>query len=166
MDIIRILRHLSLPPWAVRRSFPTRTLAAIEDAIRKNETRHRGEIRFAVEATLDLRPLLRDETPCERAREVFASLRVWDTAENNGVLVYLLLADRDVEIVADRGIDARVGGAGWEAICRSMEAAFREGRFEAGVIDGIRAIGEILSREYPATGGANPNELPDRPTVL
>ena len=96
---------------------------------------------------------------------MFAHLRVWDTEENNGVLIYLLLADRQVEIVADRGVHARAGTAGWEAICRRMEVHFRAGAFEAGVIEGIEAVSEILTREYPATGKST-NELPDQPVVM
>lgn len=161
----RLIRHLCTPACAVRRILPPSALQAITDAIHRSETRHRGEIRFAVESALDLHSLLRRQPPHERARDVFAQLRVWDTAENNGVLIYLLLADRQLEIVADRGVHERVGMAGWEAICQRMEAALREGRFEAGVLEGIEAVTDILVREYPASG-PNPNELPDQPVVL
>ncbi len=92
-------------------------------------------------------------------------LRVWDTEHNNGVLIYLLLADHDVEIVADRGIHSRVGNEGWERVCQSMEAAFRRGDFAGGVVGGVRAVGEHLQRHYPARGQQR-NELPDRPAVL
>jgi uncharacterized membrane protein len=96
---------------------------------------------------------------------VFSTLRVWDTEQNNGVLIYLLLADHDVEIVADRGIHARVGSESWEAVCRQMEAAFRQGDFERGVLAGIRAVSEHLRRHYPAQG-PQANEVPNRPAVL
>ena len=165
MDIARLIRHLCTPDRALNRVLPPRALQAIGDAIREGETRHRGEIRFAVETALDLQPLLRGQSAQDRAGDVFAQLRVWDTAGNNGVLVYLLLADRQVEIVADRDAHARIGTAGWEAICRRMEAALRDGRFEAGVIEGIRAITDLLAREYPASG-PTANELPDHPVVL
>lgn len=165
MDLARLIRHLCTPARAVRRVLPPTALQAITAAIRQSETGHRGEIRFAVESTLDLQPLLQGQSPRERACDVFARLRVWDTAENNGVLIYLLLADRQVEIVADRGVHARVGAAGWEAICLRMESALHEGRFEAGVLDGIQAITEILVREYPASS-PTVNELPDHPVVL
>lgn len=165
MTLKRIMRHLSSGRAAVRRAFPPRALDAIERAIRATETRHDGQIRFAVEAALDLAPLLAGQTARERAVGVFSELRVWDTEHNNGVLIYLLLADRDVEIVADRGIHARLGTETWETICREMEAAFRNGQFEAGVLAGIRAVGEHLARHFPARGG-KPNEMPDRPVVL
>jgi hypothetical protein len=165
MSAGRILRHLIHPAWTVQRAFPAHSLEAIRGAIAQSEAGHRGEIRFAVEHALDLRDLLRNLSARDRAIDMFSQLRVWDTEHNNGVLIYLLLADRDVEIVADRGIHARVGSQGWEAICRGMEAAFGAGRFEAGVLDGIQAIGEHLRRHFPSAGGGE-NELPDRPVVL
>jgi uncharacterized membrane protein len=165
MKIRRILRHLFTPPWRARRAFPAHALAAIAAAIRESEQRHGGEIRFAVESALDTGPLLRGQSARERAVEVFSQLRVWDTERNNGVLIYLLLADHDVEILADRGIHARVGGPEWERICREMEAHFRDRRFEQGVIAGIRAVGAHLARHFPSDGGGA-NELPDAPKVL
>ncbi|MFZ5877269.1 MAG: TPM domain-containing protein [Nitrospirota bacterium] len=161
----RLVRHLVSPPWRVRTAFPSRTMRAIERAIRESESTHNGQIRFAVEAALDIGPLLRDQSARERAIDVFSFLRVWDTEHNNGVLVYLLLADRDVEIVADRGIARHVAPEEWERICRDMEAAFRAGRFEDGVLNGIRAVSRHLARHHPGIGG-RPNELPDQPVVL
>ena len=149
----------------MRRAFPSRALDAIERTIRETETQHDGQIRFAVEASLDLRPLLAGQTAHERALDVFSQLRVWDTEHNNGVLIYLLLADRNIEIVADRGIHAKLSQEIWEAICREMEAAFREGQFEAGVLAGIRAVGKHLSRHFPPRSG-KPNEMPDSPVIL
>ncbi|MBI5439447.1 MAG: TPM domain-containing protein [Nitrosomonadales bacterium] len=165
MDIKRVIQHLSTGRAAVRRVFPSRTLDAIERTIRETEAQHDGQIRFVVEAALDLSPLLSGQTARERAIEIFSELRVWDTEHNNGVLIYLLLADRDVEIAADRGIHARLGKEVWETICREMEAAFREGQFEAGTLAGIRAVGEHLAHHFPARSG-KPNEMPDRPVVL
>jgi uncharacterized membrane protein len=159
------MRHLSTGRAAVRRAFPSRTLDAIERAIGEAESKHDGQIRFAVEAALELAPLLAGQTGQQRAVEVFSKLRVWDTEHNNGVLIYLLLADRDVEIIADRGIHARLGQETWEAICRDMEAAFRNGEFEVGVLAGIHAVGEHLARHFSARGN-KPNEMPDRPVVL
>jgi uncharacterized membrane protein len=165
MTVGRILTHLFTTAWSVRRAFPPRLLARIEQTVGECEASHSGEIRFAVEHSLDLPELLRGETARERAIDVFSTLRVWDTEQNNGVLIYLLLADHDVEIVADRGIHARVGPQGWELVCRQMESAFRQGDFEGGVLGGIRAVSEHLRRHYPAQG-AQENEVPNRPAVL
>jgi uncharacterized membrane protein len=118
-----------------------------------------------VEGALDGAPLFRNQPARQRALDVFSHLRIWDTAHNNGVLIYLLLADRDVEIVADRGIHAKVGAAVWENICAAMEAEFRQGRFESGVVNGIGAISQQLAQHFPKEG-AGPNELPDAPVVI
>jgi len=165
MAVRRVLRHLLMPDWRARSCFPPAVLARIEAAIAEAERGHGGELRFAVEAALDLAPLLRGMSARERALEVFSQLRVWDTEANNGVLIYLLLADHDVEIVADRDVDRRVGRAEWERICREMEACFRDGRFEDGAITGIRAVGALLARHYPGDHGDR-NELPDSPAML
>jgi len=165
MDLGRIVRHLFTTIWSARRAFPRAALDAIEQAISLSERTHRGQIRFAVEHSLDLPDLVRGVTARDRAVEMFARLRVWDTEHNNGVLIYLLLADRDVEILADRGVHARVGPEGWEAICRQMEQAFRSGDFGGGVTRGIQAVSEHLERHYPSDG-AQANELPNRPVVL
>jgi uncharacterized membrane protein len=165
MGIRRIGRHLLAHRWRVRRIFPRRVLAAIEQAIKAGEATHSGQIRFVVEGALDGKPLFRDQPARERALDIFSHLRIWDTAHNNGVLIYLLLADRNVEIVADRGIDARVGAAGWQKICADMETDFRAGDFERGVIKGIEAVSRQLAAHFPRRG-AGPNELPDAPVVI
>ncbi len=167
MSMARVIKHLSTGRAAVRRIFPPAVLDAIEQAIREAEAKHSGQIRFAVEASLEFKPLLAGQTARQRALEVFSQLRVWDTEHNNGVLIYLLLADRDVEIIADRGVHAKLGSETWEAICREMEAAFRADKFEEGVLAGIRRVGEHLARHYPHPGGREKvNELPDRPVLL
>jgi len=140
-------------------------MRAIEAAIGESETTHFGEIRFAVEAALDPLALLQGRSARERALEVFSQLRVWDTERNNGVLIYLLLADRRVEIVADRGINRDVGQPGWDRICRAMERSFKDGDFELGAVAGIRAIAEHLAKYYPASS-ANEDELPNKPVAL
>ena len=165
MNIKRIIRHLSASHAAMRRIFPQAALKNIERTIAEVEQTHAGQIRFVVEDALDIKPLLEGQTARERAIEVFSRLRVWDTEQNNGVLIYLLLADRDVEIVADRGVHARLGQPVWEAVCREMEAAFRQGRFEEGAIAGIRSVGGHLARHYPHVGSKT-NELPDRPVLI
>ena len=138
---------------------------AIEKAIKASEGMHRGEIRFVVEGALDTVPLLRGQAARGRAIDVFSQLRIWDTERNNGVLIYLLLADRDVEIVADRGIDAKVGTEEWERICRKMEAAFRQADFEGGVVGGIQEVTRHLAEHFPPIGDDR-NELPDKPVVM
>jgi uncharacterized membrane protein len=163
MDAARILRHMSTPARRAQRVFDGNALDAIEAAIAASERSHGGQIRFAVEAALDAGPLLQGQSARERALEVFSQLRVWDTEHNNGVLIYVLLADHDVEIVADRGIHVHVGAAGWERICQAMEAEFRAGCFAAGVLDGIEAVGALLAQHFPATGA---NEQSDRPVLL
>src|SRR5450631_3198803 len=125
MGLKRIGKHLLEYRWRVRRIFTPKVLAAIEQAIKMSETVHSGQVRFVVEGALDGKPLFRNQPARERALDIFSKLRIWDTAHNNGVLIYLLLADRNVEIIADRGIDARVGAAGWQKICAEMESDFR-----------------------------------------
>ncbi|MGY4629689.1 TPM domain-containing protein [Bradyrhizobium sp. USDA 4486] len=165
MSIKRIARHLVQHHWRAKQIFPQAVLDRIAQAIKQGETTHCGQVRFVVEGALDGRPLFRNQPARERALDVFSHLRIWDTAHNNGVLIYLLLADRDVEIVADRGIDAKVGAAGWETICRAMEAEFAAGRFEPGVIGGIAAVSRELAKHFPPAG-PHPNELPDAPVVM
>jgi uncharacterized membrane protein len=165
MSIKRIGRHLLEHRWRVRKEFPQRVLAAIEQAIKASETRHAGQIRFVVEGALDGAPLLRNQSARSRALDVFSHLRIWDTAHNNGVLIYLLLADRDVEILADRGIDALVGPAEWQNICAMMEVEFGKGSFQAGVLKGIEAVTRHLAKHFPKRG-AGANELPDAPVVM
>ena len=165
MGVIRSLRHLCTTGWRLRRDFSTETLDAIEAAINVSEASHNGELRFAIEAALDIEPLLRGLHSRARAIEVFSFLRVWDTAENSGVLIYLLLADRKVEIVADRGIAAKVEQAEWERVCRDMEQAFRAGDFRGGSIAGVQRISALLAQHFPP-GIRNPNELPNKPYIF
>ncbi|WP_225587386.1 TPM domain-containing protein [Methylomonas fluvii] len=127
MQVIRFLKHIVSGPWRVRLAFPLRSLQAIEAAITESEALHLGEIRFVVESALEIGELLQGVTPRQRALEVFSQCRIWDTEHNSGVLIYLLLADRDVEIIADRAIHARVGEAVWAGVCKQMEAQFRAG---------------------------------------
>ena len=161
---MRWIRHLFLDDLAVRRAFPRAVLDAIERGVAAQEQRHRGELRVVIEGGL---PLLALRRPARaRALEQFGRLGVWDTEDNAGVLIYLLLADRRVEIVADRGIHARVGEAAWETICGAMQQEFAAGRFEAGVLTGVSAVSDLLAQHFPARDSDNPNELPDAPVVI
>lgn len=161
----RLWRHFVTDRAQVHRHFPPDALARIERAIGECEKRHDGQICFVLEASLPLVRVWAGQTPRERALEVFGALRVWDTEHNDGVLVYVLLADHDVEIVADRGIHAKVGPDGWEAICRRMEDAFAAGRYTDAALEGIHAVGEHLAVHSPRQGDAH-NELSDKPIVL
>ena len=161
MDFGRTVRHLFAPPGWVRWVFRPAAMTAIEEAIATSEKRHGGEIRFVVEAALDR--ILTGQSARERALEVFSLLRLWDTAQRNGVLIYLLLADRDIEIVADRGV--KVPAPEWEAICRTMESALRRGEYAQAALDGIAAVSRLLEREFPRRADDR-NELPDRPVTL
>ena len=165
MNIKRIVKHLLMTDSQVGRAFPRSTLLAIENAIKTSETAHVGEIRFVVEGGLDGSPLFKGQSARERAIDVFAQLRVWDTEDNCGMLIYLLLADRAVEIVADRGIDAKVGSQEWNKICHQMEEAFRQSNYEGGVLSGVLAVTQHLVEHFPADGH-NTNELPDKPVLL
>jgi len=164
MDLKRIFRHLSTTVWSGHRAFPASSMQAVERAIRETEATHEGQVRFAVEHALDLPQLLAGQSARERAVDLFSQLRVWDTEHNSGVLIYLLLADRGVEIIADRGVQAHVGD-GWESICRRMEERLGRGEFEVGVVEGVRAVAELLKRHFPKQR-PGPNELPDKPVVL
>jgi uncharacterized membrane protein len=164
--MMRVLRHLFSGPWLVRRIFTLSELTNIEAAIQRSESSHLGELRFVVEPGLHLFDLLRGKTARERALEVFSQLRIWDTEHNSGVLIYLLLAERDVEIVADRGVHSRIGESAWQTICKEMESCFKQRQFEQGAIKGITSITALLQQHFPADNNDNPNELPDAPLIL
>jgi uncharacterized membrane protein len=165
MNLGRLLRHFFTSRWSVRRRFDAATLARIEAAIREVEGRHSGEIRFAVEPALDLPDLVRGETPRERALQIFGLLGVWDTEDNNGVLLYVLLADRDVEIVADRGIARRVPQADWDRLSEEIRSHYRADRFADGSVAGVLGVGALLARHFPG-GRGDANELPNQPVLL
>jgi uncharacterized membrane protein len=169
MQIGRLIRHAAATHWRTRMLFPRSSLDAIERAIGVAEKAHCGEIRFAIETALTPMHILNGVVSRARALDVFAQLRVWDTEYNNGVLIYVQLADRSVEIVADRGFKGRVSPAEWEAVCRLMEEHYRAGRFEIGSVAGVEAIGSLLTRHFPPDqrhSAQSHNQLPDRPTLL
>jgi uncharacterized membrane protein len=161
---MRWIKHLAAGS-SVRRLFPQATLDAIHHAIAAGEKRHRGEVCFAIEQAMPWRDLARGRSARERAHEVFAQLRVWDTEHNSGVLIYLLVAEHAIEIVADRGITARVEQQDWQRICDRMRERFAAGDYERGVIDGVNAVSDILARHFPDDGSTR-NELADAPVVL
>ncbi|MFN6960969.1 MAG: TPM domain-containing protein [Rhodocyclaceae bacterium] len=164
MDFKRLLKHLLTPPWLALRRFPASMRDEITAAVAASERHHRGEIRVAIEGPLTLGELWREVSPFDRAAELFAALRVWDTEENIGVLIYLQLVDRAVEILADRGIAAKVPPAAWQAICRDLEAAMQAGRCRDGLLAAIAEVTRLLAAHFPASA-TNANELPDAPWV-
>ncbi|WP_189457905.1 TPM domain-containing protein [Cognatilysobacter bugurensis] len=162
---MRTLRHV-FPP-SVRRRLSDAALARITGAIEAGEATHTGEVCFAVEAALPLNEAWRGVSSRDRAHEVFAQLRVWDTEVNNGVLLYLLLADHAIEIVADRGFEGRVDAAAWQAVCDEVQARLRDGEFEAAIVLGVERLSSIVAIAFPrGPGVVDRNELPNRPTVL
>jgi uncharacterized membrane protein len=162
----RIARHVFATTWSARRAFTDEVLGRIEAAVHAGEGLHDGEVRFAIETELGWPALLAGESARERALEVFAFLRTWDTERNNGVLIYVLFADRDVEIVADRGFNDRVTHEEWQRICDLIRGHFARGEFEAGSLDGIAAVSELMAAHFPAVPGRRRDELPDRPVFL
>ena len=163
MKFRRLLRHLLTFRHATRRAFSQATLSEIETTIRACERRHGGEIRFAIEGVLHPVAVLQGLTPRQRALQLFAQLQVWDTQNNNGVLIYVLHADRDVEIVADRGLNGKVTTAEWQAVCSKMEQAFKAGDYRTGCVEGIGATSRFLAQHFPV---GDPNELPDAPAMI
>lgn len=168
MNLKRIARHLFYLDRQVHKAFGAPVLQAIESAIKASEQTHGGQIRFAVEGNLDAPALFKGQTPSERAIEVFSQLGVWDTEHNNGVLIYVLMADHAVEIVADRGIHTQEGQATWQAICQTMQTQFAARQFEAGAVAGIQAVAQVMRKHFPVSGAADQrvNDLPDAPVVL
>ncbi len=151
--------------WLVGRALTAANLKAIRAVVTDQERRHSGELRFAVEGGLPLRHFLLGQSARARAVECFAELGIWDTSCNNGVLIYLLLADRRVEIVADRGIHSRIGTGTWELICGEMQRDFAHGRFEEGVTKGLASVSDLLAMHFPHCGD-DLNELPDDPVII
>ena len=165
MKVKRIVKHLLVTRGQVKRAFPPSALKIIEEVIKASEAEHTGEIRFVVEGGLDGMPLFKGQSARERAIDLFSQLRVWDTQHNSGLLIYLLLADRAVEIVADRGISAKVKPDEWGRICREMEICFRKSSFATGVVGGVQAVSHHLVTHFPADGRSG-NELPDKPVLM
>ncbi len=165
MNLSRTLKHLFYPSWWLRRDFPANELNRIEAAIKSSESKHSGEIRFAIESSLPFNALWNNESSLDRSIEVFSLLRVWDTEDNNGVLIYLLLADKKVEITADRNINKVVDSKEWLRICKLMEADFSAGKFGDGSVKGINEISLLLEEHFPV-GSTNMDELSNKPVIL
>jgi uncharacterized membrane protein len=165
VSIKRWLVHTFMPPWRWRMAFPVPLLNDIEIAVKQSECQHRGELRFAVENSLAPGWVWRGMSAHQRATEVFSMLRVWNTEENTGVLIYVLLADREVHIVADRGIATRVSQSDWDAVAQTMQNAFRQGDFRRGSLEGIELITKLLSMHFPSALD-NPNELSNKPVIV
>lgn len=162
----RILRHRLLDETDSRRALGRHGVQALQARVAAGERRHSGEIRVCVEAGLPMSYLWRGATARERAVTMFGKLRVWDTEHNNGVLIYLLLAERAIEIVADRGLTRRVPQATWDTLIHRMRDEFRSGRFETGLSQAVEAVDALLLQHFAlAEGQANPNELPDSPDL-
>ncbi len=166
MTLMRTLRHLFATRSTTRRRFSTPVLESIEVAIAAAEQATSGEIRFVVETALELPEVWAGLAPRERAIQSFSDLHIWNTELRNGVLIYVLLADRDVEILADRGASERIAQAEWEGVCRVMEGHFRAGHFAEGSLAGVTAVGALLERHFPADRGRNRDELPNQPALL
>ena len=165
MNIKRIAKHAFTTQWHTKKYFTATALCAIENEIAISEKQHSGEIRFVVEGALDGAPLFKNQSAHDRALDIFSQLRIWDTQDNNGLLIYLLLADHAVEIIADRGINAKVGRNEWQTICGIMQAEFARGNFQTGVCDAIKSITQHLVKHFPVSTN-NENELPNEPVVM
>lgn len=165
MKLNRFLKHFWMGSSAVKRYLPSSALDDIEQAIKQGEQHHSGQVCFAVEASLDWHDLWVNKTARQRGIELFSQLRIWDTEQNNGVLIYLLLADHDVEMIVDRGVNSKLDQQLWEDVCHKMENDFRHGLFAEGVLEGIRRVSQHLAEHYPSAG-EKLNELPNRPVLL
>ena len=165
--LLRLLQHRRFDETDARRALDDAAMARLQARVAASERRHSGEIRICVEAGLPLSYLWRGADARERAVALFGKLRVWDTEHNNGVLIYLLLAEHRIEIVADRGIDRRADAAQWQGLVDGMSQAFKAGRFESGLEQAVDAVDALLRRHFAlAPGETNPNELPDTPLRL
>lgn len=163
--LTRMMRHLFTTTAAGRRAFPPPTLTAIQAAIAEGEEQHRAEVRLIVEPALPVPAVLSGHASRQRARELFSLYRIWDTEENCGVLIYINLADRKVEIIADRGVGRAVAASDWQAVCHTMTRGFAQGEFHDSAIAGLTQLNRILATHFPANGSRS-NQLSDRPIVL
>ncbi len=161
----RWLIHTFIPPWRWRLAFPTALLKEIENAISQSESLHRGELRLAIENALEPAQVWKKLSARQRATEIFSNLHVWDTEKNSGILIYILLADREVHIIADRGIAQKVAQKEWDSIAQTMQRAFSKGEFRRGSLIGIEQLTQLLATHFPP-GAKNPDELPNKPVII
>ncbi len=165
MVMDRLIKHLWSHGRKVEKFFSKQDLAVITQAIQDSEAKHSGQICFAVEGALEVSSVFKGVNPHDRAIEVFASQKVWDTEHNNGVLIYVLLADHAVEIVADRGIHSKADTGAWDVICHEIESKFALDQYRAGILSGIEMVSQLLHSQFPKTSYSD-NEIPDEPVVL
>lgn len=161
----RLWRNATTSLWSARRAFPAAVRERIAGAIGASERKHGGELRFVVEAALTPGEVAGGVSPRQRAWQVFGELGAWDTEENCGVLIYVLLAERRIEIVADRGIQRAVGGEPWQRICEAMQERFRSREFEAGALEAIEAVTGLLAAHFPRRPDDR-NELPNELVII
>jgi len=147
---MRWIRHLWMDDDAVRRRIGADGLARLHAQVQSSETRHLGELRVCVEGGLGWPDLWQKTTSRQRALHLFSALQVWDTEHNNGVLIYLLLAEHRIEILADRGIMGRVGAEVWSRVAQQLGARLRDGHFEQGLSQAIEAVTQLLAEHFPA----------------
>lgn len=167
MDWSRIARHVMASQRGTHKLFSTDTMQRLQESIASGEATHRGEVRLIVESALPLRKVRRGMSTRQRALDLFGTFRVWDTEENNGVLLYINVADRKLEIIADRAASRRIGDPHWQTVCGVAQASFRKGEFERGLTQALASIHDALSVAFPADGHTpRKNELPDAPVVL
>jgi uncharacterized membrane protein len=165
VTLSRWFKHAFMPPWCWRLSFPADVLKVIEIAVKQSESQHRGELRFAIENSLSPGWVWHGMSARHRATQVFSNLRVWDTEDNSGVLIYIQLADREVHILADRGINKCVEQSEWDRIAKAMQHAFSQGHFKEGSVQGIEEVTRLLADHFPANAH-DVNELPNRPVIV
>lgn len=161
----RALRHLLSTRNEAERAFPPATLAAVAEAITAGERTHRGEVRLIVEKALPLGAAWSGVSNRQRALALFADYGIWDTEDNCGVLIYVNLAEHKVDIVADRGIDRRIDGATWQAVCDTLTQGFKRGDFHGATLAAVERVNALLRQHFPDDGDRR-NELPDRPLML
>jgi uncharacterized membrane protein len=161
----RLFRHFLITAQHGRRAFPESTLKAIQKAIAHGEKRHRAEVRLMIEASLPLHEVLAGTSPRQRARELFSEYRVWDTEENCGILIYINLADHDVEIVTDRAVGRTLGHDAWESVCQMMTGGYKQGQFEDSTVAAVERLNDLLEAAFP-DDGSRANQLSNRPLML